>query len=586
MFKYLCHLFSIACLTFLYSSCERYGVPYAYSLTQAEQFLPDRPDSAKRLLDAFRDSLAALPDETTMYYNLLLVKAEDRCSVRPASDSLIAEVIRYYEKRKDRAKRMDAYYYGARVYAGLQDTPRALEYFQKAADLAADSEKYDFLAGLYNQMGALLVYQERYGEALLAYKKAYTYQLSAPDSFKRVEPLLSKARIYHKMGEEDEAVGAYLKADELAQKTGDAPQASEILNEMGEIYIDRGQYEEASEYFRRSLDQSEGKTLASVYLGLGRLFLHAGRLDSAFFYLHKSMEKGDVYVANRARKELFYLEDKRSNYKQALAYAEQHILSYDSIQKTIPSESALKAQELYNYQKTEAENRELKLANARKRLFIREWLLVCFFLLTGLFFFVYRLQRKKDLLIRMEKKRRKEKEQQYRQSLEYIEENRQKIARLSALLEEAEQQKDAVWQDSLQTRKELLEITNRQTGEQRKNKEDLEKELTESYIYRKFHGVSNGVLIELEEEDWHKLQQAVEQTYEGFSSRLYTLYPKLSPIELRICYLLKISVSVTHIAHLLGRSKSSISIARTRLYGKLFEAPGTSEDLDAFIASL
>lgn len=451
MLKYLSlYLSVVASLAFLYTACEREGMPYPYSLTQAEQLLSDRPDRAKRLLDA--------------------------------------------------------YYYGGRVYAGLQDTPRALEYFQKAAD--------------------------------------------------------------------------------LAQKQGDASQASEILNELGEIYIDRGQYEEASEYFRRSSDQSEGEALASVYLGLGRLFLHAGRLDSAFFYLHKSMEKGDVYVANRARKYLFYLEDKRSNYKQALAYAEQHILSYDSIKKTIASESARKAQELYNCQKTESENRELKQSNARKKLFIWEWLLVCFFLLAGLFFFVYRLQRKKDLLIRTEKSRRKEKEQQYWQSLEYIEENRQKIAHLSALLEEAEQQKDIAWQASLQTRKALLEITNRQTVEQRKNKEDLEKELTESYIYRKFHIISKGAPIELEEEDWRKLQQVVERTYECFSSHLYTLYPKLSPIELRICYLLKISISVTHIAHLLGRSKSCISIARTRLYRKLFGAPGTSDELDAFIASL
>lgn len=583
---YTCYFFVITNLTLLFSACGGQAPVYPYSLIQAENLLSDRPDYALAVLAAFQDSVAGLPEETGMYYALLTLKAEDRCSVRFTSDSLVRRVIRYYDQRKDSQKQMESYYYGGRVYSDLQDAPRALEYFQKAVDLSGGTEKFDFLASLYKQMGALLVYQERYEEALSAYEKAYTYQLATQDSFKLFEPVFYKARLYEKIGKKDSAIFAYLKADELARKTDETKQSSEILSELGALYVDMGDYRKASECLQLSVIKSRGEILASTSLGLGRLFLKTGQLDSAYFYLHKSMEKGDVYVMNQALKYLFCLEDQRLNYRDALTYAEQNILSYDSIRKITTAESVRKAHELYNYQQTETENHTLKLANARKKLFVFEWLLICLFFIGGCFFFMFRMQRKKDALIRIERNRRIENEKQYKQSLEYIEENKEKIEELSIRLTEAKQQKDAALQDVLKAKKELLEITNRQVLAQRKSRECLVKELIHSEIYLKFHKACGDEMVRIEEEDWRLLQQAVDQTYENFTSRLYGLYPKLSLIELRICCLVKISVSITHVADLLNRSKSAISTARTRLYKKLFGKPGAPEDLDAFIVTL
>lgn len=578
--------FVITNLALLFSSCGRPASSYPYSLVQADSLLSDRPDRSLAILEAFRDSLSGLPEETRMYYALLTLRAEDRCSVRATSDSVVVRVIRYYEQQKEEDKRMEAYYCGGCVYSDLQDAPRALEYFQKAVDCSDGTGKCDFLAGLYKQMGALLVYQERYEEALSAYEKAYTYQIAAQDRFNLFEPVLCKARIYEKMGEKDSAVFTYWKADELARETGEIKQSSEILSELGELYVELGRYKEAAECLHASVAKSGGEMLASTCLGLGRLFLETGRPDSAFFYLSKSLEKGDVYVVNEAQKYLFMLEDERSNYRQALTYAEQHLLSYDSIRKITTAESARKAHELYNYEQTEMENHALTLANARKKLFIFEWLLVCLFFIGGCVFFIFYMQRKKNELIRMERNLRKENEKRYKQSLEYIEENKKKLEELSVCLAEAEQQKDAALQDSLRAQKELLEITNRQVLVQRKSKECLVKELVSSEIYLKFHQACEDETVRIEEEDWRILQQAVDQTYENFTSRLYGLYPKLSMMELRICCLIKISVSITHVADLLNRSKSAISTARARLYKKLFGKPGAPEELDAFIITL
>lgn len=590
MFKhktlYTCCFFVITNLTLLFSSCGRQAPAYPYSLVEADSLLSDRPDRALAVLADFRDSLAGLPEETTMYYGLLCVKAADQCSIRPASDSLIAPVIRYYDQRKEADKQIEAYYYGARVYAGMQDIPRALDYFQKAIDLSGETQPYDFLARLHRQTGALLVYQERYEEALSVYEKAYNYQLLAKNSIQLFEPLLCTARLYQKTGKKENAVKAYLKADNLARKAGDTRQSAEILSELGGLYVDLKQYREASECFRLSLEKDSGEIPAPTCLGLGRLFLETGRLDSASFYLHKSIEKGDLYGMNEAQKYLFRLEDARSNYKDALIYAEQHILSYDSIRKLATAESARKAHELYNYDQTEAENHQLKLANVRKKLFIFEWLLVCLLLIGSGVVFIYRMRRKKDEMIRAERNLRKEKENQYKQSVEYIEANKQKIEQLSAQLSEAEQQKNDALRDALKAQKELLEIINRHVLVQRKNKECLEKELVNSEIYRKFHESGEEEALRMEEEDWRLLQQALDQTYENFTNRLYALYPKLSLMELRICYLVKISVSITHMANLLNRSKSAVSTARARLYKKLFGQPGTPDDLDAFIATL
>ena len=82
------------------------------------------------------------------------------------------------------------------------------------------------------------------------------------------------------------------------------------------------------------------------------------------------------------------------------------------------------------------------------------------------------------------------------------------------------------------------------------------------------------------------IAKSIDDTYENFTGTLYALCKKLSPMELHICYLMKISISVTNMAYIVGRSKSAVSTTRNKLYEKLQGQKGTPEMLDQFIAKL
>ncbi len=101
-----------------------------------------------------------------------------------------------------------------------------------------------------------------------------------------------------------------------------------------------------------------------------------------------------------------------------------------------------------------------------------------------------------------------------------------------------------------------------------------------------FHKIGNDETIKITEKEWLTLQIEIDKTYHNFTDRLYALYPQLSLLELRICYLIKISMQVRDIALLLNRSKSAISIGRTRLYKKIHGTEGTVEMMDQFIMNL
>lgn len=91
---------------------------------------------------------------------------------------------------------------------------------------------------------------------------------------------------------------------------------------------------------------------------------------------------------------------------------------------------------------------------------------------------------------------------------------------------------------------------------------------------------------EINDSDWTLLEQSINDIYPHFCKELFRRYPRISAIELRICYLIKINIAVRDIARLLYRSPSAISQSRKMLYQKIFHESGTPEQFDKFIKSL
>ncbi|MBQ8066198.1 MAG: hypothetical protein IJ614_08850 [Prevotella sp.] len=87
------------------------------------------------------------------------------------------------------------------------------------------------------------------------------------------------------------------------------------------------------------------------------------------------------------------------------------------------------------------------------------------------------------------------------------------------------------------------------------------------------------------ERDWSELTDAVNNSYAGFTDKLYSLY-RMSEQDLHVSLLIKIRLQPKDIATLTAHSKESVASTRSRLYQKVFGKKGSTKDWDDFILSI
>lgn len=552
-------------------------------MLQAEECIIEHPDSALAYLSSLEKEIKGEPKETQMYYYLLTIKAKDKLYIYHTSDSLIKVITQFYEDYGNNDKLMEAYYYMGSVYRDMNDAPRALKAFQDAIDVGKDSKRYDLLAQTYGQMATLFAYQGLYDESLKFSKHALDLYSCLKDQVKTAITIRNIARIYYAQEKQDSALYYYREAYEYVSKTNDQQIANSLLSELGCVYSDIGKIDSAKRMLQKAI--KEKFDIENAILNLGILYKRTGELDSAQHYLNQIVKSTDIYKQRHAYIHLSQIEAEKKNYQIALEYAYQFIKLRDSINNITQTEAISKIQALYNYQHTEKENNELKLANENKRVQVYRLLFVIMMLITISLFSIVYIKKKKQRVIEKERELRRIKEEQYAQSIERIENNKKEITKLEMLLHKAEEN-DFVNKRIIQSQKEQLEHINHQVIAIRKEQSLLESTFEQSQIYLLFHKAGKNANIKITENEWTELQMAIDKTYHDFTNRLYALYPQLSLLELRICYLIKISMQVKEIAKLVNRSKPAISIARTRLYKKFHGTEGTVEMLDRFIINL
>ncbi len=274
----------------------------------------------------------------------------------------------------------------------------------------------------------------------------------------------------------------------------------------------------------------------------------------------------------------------------------------DSIKEITRTEAITKINSLYNYQHIQKENYTFLLDNEKKSTFL--WILGCIsVVIMGVAISVYFHYKKKVQNTRLQMhKLSKLKEEQEAKSMKAHEENICKIKELEQKLveqegkiteketllkaqkEELEQAK--ALQNLLLAQKEELEAKNKEIIACLKKQKVLQDSLRQTSIYHFFHQACTKADSKITEEKWSELQKEVDTAYPNFSKHLYELSPKLSVIELQICYLMKISIPPTHIAIFTNRTKAAISNARTRLAKRLLGEQNSTEKLDDFISDL
>ena len=104
-----------------------------------------------------------------------------------------------------------------------------------------------------------------------------------------------------------------------------------------------------------------------------------------------------------------------------------------------------------------------------------------------------------------------------------------------------------------------------------------------SNIYQLIKAQIHNPDFKISDKQWQELQAELDKNYNHFTARLYEKCPKLSETELHVCFLLKISVAPTDIAHILYKQVGTVTNIRTRLHERICGKPGSAKQFDDFI---
>ena len=561
-------------------SCQRAEKSYPSAMQRAISLLSARPDSALYYLSQLDSQMADEPEETRMYHRLLTLAAEDKLYVPHTSDSLIREIVRYYEGYGDSDKLMMAYYYQGSVWRDMNDAPRAIDCYHRALEAGRHTRCSDLLISIYSQLGTLLAYQGVYDESLQATRTALALCRQYRDTLSSPFFLRNIGRIWDIRRNKDSVYHYYNAALQQARYNQDSVMIEAVLLELGAISLSFNEVDTAKMLLEKVKHRNDRKRFFHGILG--RIYSREGQRDSARAYFNRALPYAGLRQQVTLHEELARLDYAEGRYAEAFSHASQSMALRDSVTSLTETEEVAKINALYNYHRTEEMNRQLEQRNRRQR----GWLygIVSAALLAACATAVWLRQKKHEAALQRQKIRNLEAEQ-YRRSEAYRAESRRQLAELEAQLCKAEKDKDTARRELLETRHALLELSAAKDRIEQQERGLLVSQLHRSSVYAFFHKAAHEE-VRITAENWQELRAAIDAAYDDFTGRLYSLCPNLSEMELHICWLVKIQLSPKDIAQVVGRSQSAVSMARTRLYKKIHQKEGTTSDFDKFIADL
>ena len=561
-------------------SCRRAEKSYPSAMQRAISLLSARPDSALYYLSQLDSQMADEPEETRMYHRLLTLAAEDKLYVPHTSDSLIREIVRYYEGYGDSDKLMMAYYYQGSVWRDMNDAPRAIDCYHRALEAGRHTRCSDLLISIYSQLGTLLAYQGVYDESLQATRTALALCRQYRDTLSSPFFLRNIGRIWDIRRNKDSVYHYYNAALLQARYNQDSVMIEAVLLELGAISLSFNEVDTAKMLLEKVKHRNDRKRFFHGILG--RIYSREGQRDSARAYFNRALPYAGLRQQVTLHEELARLDYAEGRYAEAFSHASQSMALRDSVTSLTETEEVAKINALYNYHRTEEMNRQLEQRNRRQR----GWLygIVSAALLAACATAVWLRQKKHEAALQRQKIRNLEAEQ-YRRSEAYRAESRRQLAELEAQLCKAEKDKDTARRELLETRHALLELSAAKDRIEQQERGLLVSQLHRSSVYAFFHKAAHEE-VRITAENWQELRAAIDAAYDDFTGRLYSLCPNLSEMELHICWLIKIQLSPKDMAQVVGRSQSAVSMARTRLYKKIHQKEGTTSDFDKFIADL
>ena len=556
-------------------------------MQRADSIMNVNDDSAKvaiRMLDGVKSQLPEFSKAQKMRYELLRHKAMNKAYISFTSDSKMKEVVDYYDRHGSANERMLANYVLGCVYRDMHEVPLALEYYNKAAEqadtTAADCD-YGTLYRVYSQMGFLFSKQYLPYQLLDAFGKAEKYAYLAKDTLNAIINYQNKGDAYDYLGKKDSVVAINLRSANMFKRIGDNYNAAIALGCNYSYYIEKQDSVNAKKAFEAYFstgyegNSNYGDAKAFLLCEKGRYYMFVSRLDSAFSCLNQSLKLSKSYSNKAAATKVLAQYYARVN-KPVLAmkYALKSSEYNDSDLLAVRESQLQQIQAMYNYGRNQEIARKAELKAERITMLVYVLIaggVVIFLLLTHLY--LKQLKKKKEKILvtkhlyddSLLKLRQKQEELELLRTV-----NDRKIA---DVIKEKEQMINKLEDD-------LKDIRDKYSNS---SLSDVDILLKESSIYKRIKYLELHPKEIMRENDWIELEETIEQLIPSF---IPLLKNRLNVMAYRICLLVKLEISTSSIAILLGLSSSAISKYRKVMLEKLCGRSGKPKDFDEYIRQI
>lgn len=572
------HLFLLCLSVLLLASCSSGRYPSA--LYVADSLSVACPERAVALLDSLRPQMEQEGERVRMYYQLLCVKARDKAYLPHTSDSLVLEVLRYYEDKQDLCHLPEAYYYAGRVASDLGDAPQALDYFQQALDAMPEDGMTYLRDRVVSQMGTLFSAQGLYAEALKMYKKSLQCSEELKDSVGVIYSLRDVANMHRCLGQNDSVLPYYRFAYEWSKKLGDDNLSKLIEIQFASYYLDRAMYDSVQICLPCDLTGLSDKNRNAAYAINAYYYEALGRQDSATYYYTQLLNNGDVYAKALAARYLMQQATLNHASKEVAVSQDTYLKYADSVQYLTKTEVVARMHSLYNYQLRERENASLQKAYAsqtRNLLFVSCCLVVA--LSAFLVYRQYQWRNRKILAARLDRLTRQKEQAEADSRL-----NRQEIHGLETELAQERQKSREVaaeYQKQLQDMRQSTDASCRLRKEQRTQIQNTD-------IYRLLEEKASSVQgkANVTAKEWQELERVIRTFDADFLPKLEGLPYSWKSSERLLCLLLRVGFTPSQIGVLLSRPVQTITTMRRRLAERLLDNLKTPKGWDDFIYSL
>lgn len=535
----------------LYIGCTPSINPLS-SFDTIEQLMSSKPDSALKLLQL----MTKIPEKRTIKarYALLYTEALHKNLVKVTSDSLINIALDYYPKTDDWQRTAKVYFYKGKIYSTNNEWKKACENLLQAEQFALKATDQQLLGLIYNELGEIYWNQEYIANALNYFKKSCQAFFHIRDSFNARYVVSSMAGCYWWQNDLDSALLLYGLALKMEEKYKEQITLDFLDGACLSIYYQKNDKEQMSKIFTQAKKDPQPSfnklTLLSDY------YYYQAKYDSSIYYLTIALSDSTIKLTEvqqqSAYRQLYQIEEKRSNYKEAFQYVLEYCNITDSLFRQERREAVLNTEKQFRNKLLSSQNEQLKTEAQ-----VHYLILIILILLLILFICLatYWINRHKKAL-----KKKENVIEEYLQLVESLREQHKStenrfIYRLNEKNQEQLQLKEAL-QKRLAIIKQLTALSIQYSG--KANRDIFYTKVTELMKLNK-----------LTQEVLHNLCAIVNINYHGIIDFLKKQFPQLSQEDLEWCAFICSGFSPQEISVIYNVSVNYFYVKNNRLSSKM-----------------